>query len=327
MALPALQKTWEHSVNIAAASSTADETDVDETLLAMKNALVDGVTFTAPWSIVSSSNGTTADASDNWTTIADIVHNTAGNAHSWIVLEAPVGDVQICLNTGWNNTIPERIEVVVSLSGAFTGGSTTNRPTASDEVIASTSTTNILPTTTFNSTVHCSISDDGEQTRLFVMISGVVYITLIVGELADTPTGLTDPSFVIYAGVGSASDMLSISNIWNNCVLRCNDGGAFTVRLSGEAVQVGTTAGSFDLFSSYPVDNAFSAEWHMGPVGVWGVSGSPQAGKVGNLPDVWWGQENVNTGDQYPSTGTLYQFVQLGDLIFPWDSTTVALTS
>lgn len=326
MPLPTLAKTWEFDVNIAAASSTADETDCDETLLAMKNALTNGGAFTAPWSVVSSSNGTVANSSDNWSTVADIVHNTAGNAHSWIVLEAPVGDIQICINTGWSSSLPERMEVVWSPTAGFTGGTTTNRPTATDEQILSAATANIFPTTTFNSTVHCLISSDGEETRLFVMIGGATYIALITSELANTPTGFTDPSFIYYGGTGGG-DMLKIAALWNNGAPRMNDGGAFTVRFSGEGVMTGANANTFDLFSSYPVDNAYSAEWHMGPIGIWGISGQPQAGKLGDIPDLWWGQEAVNTGDQYPSSGTLYQFAQLGDLVIPWDSSSVIATS
>lgn len=325
MALPTLSKTWEHSVNTAAATSTADEDDCDATILAMVNALIDGGTFTVPWTVVASSDSVTADASNNWLDIGDIVHAAAPTAHSWIVLEAPTGDLQICFDTGFTNSLPERWGVYVSFTAGFTGGTTTARPTATDEFELSAASTNIFPTSTFNSKVHCTISDDGEQTRLFVNIGGNTIIALIVGELADTD-GLVDPTAIIWGPItNGVSETLDLFQLWSGCRTLFNDAGTVAAfRCSGEAVQNGTSDTTFQSLVGFNATNAQNGEWHLGPVGAWGPQGTAQAGKLGNLPDLFWGSETNHTGDQYPDVGTTFQFTQFGVFVVPWDSTNAA---
>lgn len=325
MALPTLSKNWEFSVNIAAASSTDDETDCDETILAMKDALTDGVTFTVPWTVALSSDGTTTDASDLWADIGDIVHAAAPTAHSWIVLEAPSG-FQLCFDTGFTNSLPERWGVYYSPSGGFSGGSTTARPTASDEVELSSSTTAIFPTTTFDSKVHCIMSDDGEETRLFVMVGGVTLLALITSELASAD--IPDPTFIHFASVG-AGEMLGTSGLWNNGVTRIVDGAAAVeARYTAECIMTSSSLSTFRAFASYTVANPWTSEFHIAPVGVGGPIGTSQQGKVGNVPDLWWGQQVNNTGDQYPAPPDtpLQQFTQFGVFVVPWNGTVAQVT-
>lgn len=324
MPLPVLSKTWEFDLNIAAATSTADEDDCDTTILAVKNALTN-VAFTNPWTVVSSSDSVTADSNDNWANIGDIVHASAPTAHSWIVLEAPVGDLQICFDTGFSSSLPERWGVYISFEDGFTGGTTTNRPTATDELEVSNVSTNIFPTSTFTSKVHCSISDDGEQTRLFVCIAGNVTISLIAGELADT-TGLADPTFCHWLPVNDGtSNILDLNDLWNNQTSRFNNSGTNTLfRFTGECIQVGGADVNFQNFTGFAAANVHSGGFHLSPIGAAGSDGTAWSGKLGNIPDLWWGQDVNNTGDQYPASGTLYQFTQFGVFVTPWDSTNPA---
>jgi hypothetical protein len=42
----------------------------------------------------------------------------------------------------------------------------------------------------------------------------------------------------------------------------------------------------------------------------------------GLIADLWYGSVTLNTGDTYPNS-TARTFVQLGDLVFPWDGSVV----
>ena len=139
MPLSALEKTWQFSVNHAQ-TATGTVLTTDRTIwLGIKNTLI---TFgTLPWQVRYSCDGTTAgsvnDLVDRWSTISNLVIATAdtGTARSWIVLRNTDG-VEIlleCRNSATNNM--KTLRVVVSFSAHFTGGTTTQRQTATDEIV------------------------------------------------------------------------------------------------------------------------------------------------------------------------------------------------
>jgi hypothetical protein len=50
-------------------------------------------------------------------------------------------------------------------------------------------------------------------------------------------------------------------------------------------------------------------------------------GRLGSPSDIWWGLSALSDGDQYPDVAPLRQFVQVGDIILPWNSSTVMSTT
>jgi hypothetical protein len=68
------------------------------------------------------------------------------------------------------------------------------------------------------------------------------------------------------------------------------------------------------------VANSLDGSWPMAPIGLYSATAS-NIGRHGELFDLWYGATTRANGDQYPSTGTLYQFTQFDELILPWDST------
>ena len=80
--MPTLTRTWTTDQNNAPSDQTSTGAQVKEILLTFKNALK-----TAGWTVMQSSNSSTADTSDNWSATSDIVNGTS--AHSWIVLRSP----------------------------------------------------------------------------------------------------------------------------------------------------------------------------------------------------------------------------------------------
>jgi hypothetical protein len=49
-------------------------------------------------------------------------------------------------------------------------------------------------------------------------------------------------------------------------------------------------------------------------------------GRIGRLTDLWWGSVSASEGDHYPADASR-QFVQVGDLILPWDGGVAMLTT
>ena len=63
--------------------------------------------------------------------------------------------------------------------------------------------------------------------------------------------------------------------------------------------------------------NSFDSHWPLTPIGLASLDAG-QVGRHGELFDLWFGSTAANHGDTYPGDATR-QFVQFGDLVFPWD--------
>jgi hypothetical protein len=59
--------------------------------------------------------------------------------------------------------------------------------------------------------------------------------------------------------------------------------------------------------------------WPMGAMGLASETATVR-GRHGELVDIWWGSTTRIAGDHYPDT-LPRQFVQVGDIILPWDQT------
>lgn len=81
--MPTPARTWTISQNNATSDKTSDGTQVKEILLDIKTKML-----ACGWTVTQSSDSSTADTSDNWSNVGDVVHATSG-AHSWIVLKSP----------------------------------------------------------------------------------------------------------------------------------------------------------------------------------------------------------------------------------------------
>jgi hypothetical protein len=77
-----LTRTWTSSQNNSCANQTAVKDQTKEILLDMKIKML-----AAGWTVTQSSDSVTADASDRWLDVGDLVYDTG--IHSWIVLRSP----------------------------------------------------------------------------------------------------------------------------------------------------------------------------------------------------------------------------------------------
>lgn len=324
---PTKDKTWEYNINnLVLADSTQGSTtahaDKRNLLLGIKEAMTDGG-LTAPWTVVSSSNGTTAGASDNWTDIDDLVWSTSdGGARGWIVLRqtgiSTTFELLIDLRQGSINDDGGEIRMYVAQAG-FTGGTTTARPTATDERIL-----RDLDTwgaggqgSSIPFKWHFQISDDGECTRVYIFNANATR-TAIGFWIFDVPknptTGWTDPYIASVNGGNDTAEIPTYGAYQNTANIRGRFSGVdTTMYLSSESlnnIAVGN-ATTIDTF------NQLDGTYIAGECGIDSLT-STFRGSHGTVFDLWWGFNFAVTGQTYPDDGSR-AFAQFGDFIIPWN--------
>lgn len=326
MSLPSLIKTWQFNVNQSLPTTGVALTTQRTGLLAVKNSLKgSGVwtdstgtptTVSSPWTIRYSCNssvaGTAGDGVDRWSVITDLVWATEGSAHSWIVLRntniASNFELLISCSSGSaSNAI-----IAISPSAGFSGGTTTARPTATDEIV------------TINGAgwgitgdnagkLHVMISSDGQCTRLIMHSSNSPIMCWIIDKPQVAVSGWSNPSATLTLATAPV-----ILNLLNGANFNGRGVSSMTMFLTTEVAQ------STSLPATMITANDLSGNYPFFPTGLYSNTASNK-GRHGSLFDLWYGITATNEGDQYPATGTTKQFSQIGDLIFPWNQTTILI--
>lgn len=331
MALPSLAKTWQFSVRQAVVAQGTVLATGRRLMRLIKNSMI-GFGSNA-WTVRYSCDGTTAgsagDLVDRWSADASLVWANSGSAHSWIILRQAgiASNFEVCIDLNSASSIPSAISLIVSFSAAFTGGSTTARPTATDEVVLlSTAAWGANGSVDQNYVYDVMQSSDGQCTRMMIHQGGVSAIGFWIFDKPKNPTtGWTNPSTC--AAFGSAStSQLTYANL-SNTASTASFRGRFSavtyhMHATGEAWhsgQTGILAQTTALASVNDIDSSFV----MQPIGL-GSTVVGMRGRHGTFFDMWWGSGTVNAADTYPNDATR-QFAQFGPgtttgaLIFPWD--------
>jgi len=332
MALPLLKKTWQFAVNNHTPASGNVVTDYQNLMLAIKSLLVG--TGTHPWTVLRSSTSLAVADADLWLASGDLVWAAGVVAHSWIVLKQThiLSNFQICIDlnpVGWGAPIQRGIVIGVSPAAGFTGGTTTARPTAADEIIIRDGTTSgsnsgywFFPyIASFSFVTHAIVSNDGACTRIVMHGSGVSYGLWLFDALAEAPTEMTYPFIAdVYADVGNNSRLryADLNDVANSHGAHPGVG-RLDFFLTSEGFN-NSTVGELIV-----VANDLSAQWPIMGVGV----ASEQAGargRIGGIYDLWWGSTGVGEGNTYPNDGSR-AFAQFGHLVFPWSGVVPTISS
>jgi len=314
MTVPVLEKNWQHVVNVACGGQSTDERDAADYCINVKDALVGFPS--GQWSVVASSDGTTADLTDRWTDPTTLLWNTDGSPHAWIVLANSATGMEICFD--FNTTTAGTAELLVSPSDGFDVSSpvTTNRPTTTDTISYTTTDAFAHLNGTWSGYAHIMMSTDGECTRFMQCISGLLCGLVILDTVKDPLTEWTSDQLVCFSyGASGGIDMY----------VRAYDVDSFTkLRFNGSYFRAYLTSGGYDnqaLGEVLTVVDGLTGEWLVSPVGIASEYGSRQ-GRKGALYDLWFGPKSINnSGDCFPADGSK-QFVQFGFMIFPWNGTT-----
>lgn len=324
MALPVPEKTWQRSKNQGPYNSRG------EVLYAWKTLLT--TVASGAWTVVRSCGRVggvtwTAGASDYWDGPSAIVGDAPGSSHSWIVLaQTALGaNWQLCIDhVDHLGGLPSVMKMYVSSAAGFTGGTTTARPTATDEVDLSSGIApewcGTLPAYTGPWRLNTFISTDGECTRWLIWTANLPTAFIAIDKPKDPVSGWTDPWVVIRTGShyndGGPTSFATYALLFQataNTVVGM-PGAAANAYLTSESIG-NTTTGAVGQQQTYGGD-LDSGAYPLMPMGLFCVT-SGMRGRLGAIYDLWWGSTTPNDGDDYPNDASR-QFVQVNDLVIEW---------
>jgi hypothetical protein len=311
-ALPVYSKSWQFNCNNLIAAQGANLADMRLLWRTIKNQMLAIGLF--PWNVKYSCNSVTAgvpgDGVDRWVTDSNLVWNQAGGAHSWIVLGQPaiLSTTQILISlspvSGGNQ---QNFRYAISNAG-FTGGTTSNDPTATDAVAVIASNT---PNFSTDLAMRWTIEEttDGQCTRIIIFAGGNLVMAGFIDKLANPTAGTPG-----YANGGVIGFTPSAGLALINAGTSNHNGVSTTVNASWESA------------SALAIPSEISGAWDLFPMAACGMSVGGR-GRLGTFQDMWVGSSGIATGDVYPATGTpINQFIQIGQVVMPWNNGPVNLS-
>lgn len=325
MTVPTKIKTWQFNLNSLQYDSTGAYR-INKVAIQIKDALKGF--GSSPWTVSGSSDGSTSsmDGTDRWTDKTKIVNDVPGNAHSWIVLR------QAGLNTKFELCIDcstgsyYQATFVISPGTGFgtanggTNGSITARPTATDSYTLTQQNwgwgSGDVP-----GVVHCMQSTDGKCTRVVVCANGYP-VNLLVFDTANNPVNSwTAPNLVfgVYSELSSVANALSYSAFNTNSSLISN---ANSFYVPSYLATIGHQSAPFGMNPGGLVAHQQTGEWPFTPMTLAG-NGTVGYGLFGTMFDMYWGSSGLASTSNYYESGSAYSWAQFGDIILPWDGTTV----
>lgn len=272
------------------------------------------------WTCYYSCDGTTAgtagDGVDRWTTYANVVQNTSGSAHSWIVLYNSDFGIYCILDA---NSTTNGLRFTFTKT-APTGGTTTTGPTATNAWIPTTSDGTSSSVTIIGDDVvatthytHFVTTSDGS----FIFLcsrSGVNSFTTFASLTRSVGAHVNDTNnyFACARGAISARGVPDYSSLISNGQFQSRSPNGTVVPTSGGAssVQFGGAAWP----ASAGIDSLTST-WPAFPIGV----ASLQTGHIayrGTIPDWYW-VATATVGSSIPSAANQERVVA-GDIIIPF---------
>jgi len=294
------------------------------------------------WEVVGSCDGSTygMDGVDRWTDYNKIIASTTA-AHSWIILRqsamglAP-GYYQLLIDM---KTTYLYVNLAMSFSVGFSGGTTIVRPTASDEATwlntFHTSSNQFVPYTVG---VNCVKSTDGEVTRVFFSQGGGIEVgrwpplSLLFMEKAKNPVSWWANPCVFVVGTGFSQAMWAwFDGTAGGDPIKARVGATpITARFTAEGTGIaGLGPGSYYhgwIHTKAPMQRPdFNGEWVLSPPGIISCS-TVVRGRLGEFYDLWLAPQSMPIGEYIASTGGgERRFINLYNTVVPWDGTHLML--
>jgi hypothetical protein len=332
MPLPTLDKTWAFSVNNVCGNMINRDVDGQDAIYKMINALI-----AAGWVVVGSCDSLAYGNNDgvNRITAANKFVFGYGGAQvkSWIILKnaALAPNAMMCL---WGETWGAgggAHELWFSTTGFGTAYGGTDGTTLLCPGGAAATTWKIYQgsllwsNNAMQCTMHVMYSSDLECTRVIFTDASIIPSGIVIGYLAmekakEPSAAWTVPVFVTCVGnwvTYNNGQYLIPGQFGNGTFAGSKMGGTLlNLQYTGEGTTNKLLCENTGLVT---VDDA-STGWPFFPVGLCCPTVGHRNWKKGKVYDLWWGSVGVLGGDTYPTTvGSKRKFVQINQLIFPWD--------
>jgi hypothetical protein len=327
MSAPTLSKAHEFRANVSIAATGAVLTTNRNALLEWKGAWTATTGYvnasngaTTPsgstmWAVRYSCNSTTAgtagDLVDRWSSASDLVWNNAGIAHSWMVLRSTAlgTAVELLISCEGSTASGHLLTVYLSPSANFSGGSTTARPTATDEQAllnnaawgASAQADASLKMTTIKST-------DGESWALLIHKGGITVTFVLIQKAVAHDSTWTNP--VIGLMLGNTTEVITVNNLNTTASVKAYGASSMTMFMTMPF------ANSASCISQQTTPASLSSAWNFNGITLVSYTAA-NVNTTGAPLNIWWTSTTNPTGSGFPNTGTANQFWQSGCLAFP----------
>lgn len=340
MPLSALEKVWQFDVNRTQAATGAVLTTSRQLWRGIKNRLIAFpiLPWTVRYSCDSVAAGTVGDGVDRWAADTNLVWASAdaSGVRSWIVLRNTDG-VEIlieCRNP--TITVGKGLRIVMSPAAHFTGGSTTTRPTATDEMVILNGDSptpggpgmgNANHSGDRAYAYHLLHSTDGLVTMVVICHAGNATGFWYFGRASQPVTGWTMPVLGAVWGddgippiAGPSIDIMhmgTLSDATNPHALIRQGSTNGKIYATCEAFGTGSLGTSSPTIREILVANEISGTWQLPRIGL-ASRATGVRGVHGRLFDVSWAPEVRQTGEGYPNDGTRTRMT-FGDILIPWN--------
>lgn len=331
---PVFTKSWQWYVNQLIDSDTTASLESAGAALAIKNGLC-WSGFTAPWTLKGCSNSVSSNMSgiDLLLTKSNFVGGAAGAAHSWMVLRSPAGQ-ELCMDFSSASGI-YLAALYVSHAAGFTGGSTTNRPTATDEMSVRATTASpaawIAGTGTVNARLrfHIIHSSDGFSTTVLVTYQQVTVMMWMLGKLNEAVGGLDNGLYAVCSATSSSSNSLTntFAQVWTNHVnfgITVGRGASSALDLRPSPRVTASSAGQVLSATKDALPNRLAnAESRLSNLFALHEFGyvsltSGKAGRMGKAVDKWITTAGYGAGDILTAPDGSRSAAVFGNFAHPW---------
>jgi hypothetical protein len=331
------EKLWSFCLNTVRTADFSSVAAVSKSiLLSLKNMLIaNGVIFTddygsptsppGKWSIYYSCDGNTAgtanDGVDRWLNNLSITRATAGSAHSWMVLKSPTMSTAtfqpgapLYMILDASGTTDQVMLNLTFSKAAPTGGTTTARPTATDEWTHGITALN--DNTATEHSLFLALASSGafwfgsSKRGQGYIAEGIAAFLLENTDATDVYPWLT--MFGSYGGAGSSRGAYAQASFYRYTSGGSASGGMFRARShTGTSVLTmespilpwgGTGASGLYVPWDYWPDVYHDRQTNKAPrvpiyVFAYDTAGATYYAYRGRLPDFFWGQTTIDYGN------------------------------
>lgn len=341
MALPTLDKTWQHDLNNFFA---ADNTPAGNAFITRQEIIFQVIQSltgfaSSPWTHVASSDSvTTSTVSNLILSRANVVWGVGGGSNrSWIVLRQTglSSNFEILLDfqetSGENGS---RFFFSVAPDGFdLSGISISNPPSTSlgQHGVVSSETQyggGENSSTILDTVVNVQMSDDGEVTRINVRRNNIPAAAWRIEAIKNSAANMSMP--VVWTPLFAVQDSpltpaLTVARFYigaNLNFLQMINGIPYLATEVHQSMdQVGTNSLSETMIGT----NAFDGDEELYEAGLVSLDNATE-GVMGDVYDLWWVPDtgSGNDADLYPADGSR-QFMRFEHMVLPWDGSVPVL--